>query len=741
MLTIFYNDKYRTKFMTLISVFSYIGKVLIDGLMLSLVLLLLMLIGIMYYFSFELPNYRQLVKCELPITTTVYSNNGDLLNKYYYEDRVLTSIDKIPQELINAFIAAEDKSFYFNNGIDIMSMVRAVFINIYNVVYGQRLIGASTITQQLVKNCLLTPDRTLERKIQEIILSVRVSSKFSKKQVMELYLNKIYFGAGSYGIVSAASTYFNKTIYQLNLAEMALLAALPKAPSKLNPFINKTSMLDRRNWVIDRMLEEGFISGEEAFNAQNTPIDLHSNKIESSAHFFLDEIKKILVDKYDEHDFYTKGFSIHSTLDHEYQKIAEQSLVRGLKKYDKNQGWRGAITNIDVQKWPHNLREIQRIPGMKDAKFAVILSIVSQGIKIGLASGEMKTIDNPSWAHNRMKIGDVILVSKWEDKYYVDQVPEVNGALVVMEVKTGRILAMAGGYDYDISQFNIATQAKRQLGSVLKPFIYLAALENHFTPSTVINDEKIEIKQGPLMPFWQPRNFENRFFGPNSLREALELSHNVTTVHIARAVGIKKIADLAHRFNLYNGVNLNYSVVLGATEATLLELLNAYAILANNGVRVKPQFIDSIADREGNELFKREDLPPQYVTNSSSAYQVISMLEGAATVGTAKRIKPLNITVAAKTGTSNDSKDAWFVAVTPEIAVGVYVGFDQPKPLGGRLSTAARIALPICHEFMKNIDLIDMPFPVPPTVQFTRLQGGDNKHDIWEAFQVGTAPH
>ena len=446
-------------------ILSYIICNFANALIFGITFVSLILITLIYYYSIDLPDYRRIKDYDLSLVTRVYSDNNELLSEYYDEYRSFVPMALIPKRLVNAFIAAEDKNFYNHNGIDIARIMRSIVINVYNIFNNQRLIGASTITQQLIKNTILTPERTIKRKIQEAILAVKVSSVLSKEKVMELYLNLIYFGNGAYGIAEAAFVYFDKRLDQLTLDEMALLAALPKAPSNLNPFVHYEEALRRRNWVLERMYGLGFISKQEIITYKNKKINLENgkNKFEPYAHFFLDEIKKTLIERYSEEQMKRKGLIVKSTLNSNYQRRAEKALISGLEEYKANQDWK-----VDINNWLQSLQEI----GVRNStsESAVVLANSEQNKVVGLMSGEIALVD----LHNDNAVGDLVTVAQQDNKYHLASDPQVNGAIVAMEVKTGRILAMVGGYDYNHSQFNIATQAKRQLGSVFKPFVYLA---------------------------------------------------------------------------------------------------------------------------------------------------------------------------------------------------------------------------------------------------------------------------
>ncbi len=734
----------------------------------------------LYYFLNGIPDYREIDKHNMPISTRIFSSNGIFLSEQAKEKRFYIPINNIPPQLINAFIATEDRSFYNNYGVDFAGIFRALMHNISRN-KNSSLIGGSTITQQLVKNILLGPEKTLKRKAQEIILSFRIGKNFSKDKIMELYLNKIYFGHGAYGVSSAASIYFNKTINDLTLGEQAMLAALPQAPSRLDPMKNMPKSLQRRNWVLDKMAECDYITNHESMIAKSQSLQItKKSQIQASdSEFFIEEVRRKLLQEYGHDKLYKEGLFVRTTLLPEYQTMATNALIAGLRKYDKSNQWNGPIAYITPKNWKKQIQEIPIPAGLKEWSIATILTLPrnKNEAAIGLKDGRISTIKDISWAQG-IKVGDVIPVSENEDgTHSIEQIPEVNGAIVAMDPRDGRILAMVGGYDYEKSQFNVATQAKRQPGSSFKPFVYLAALENGFSPNTIISDEAIEFYNPETQEIWAPKNMERRFFGPTTFRIGLEFSRNIVTLQIGQTIGIDKIRRIAKRFQIYEDTeNFNYSTLLGSNETTLLDMVTAYSSLANSGLAVQHSIIEEIKNRDGKAIFKRdtrkcpdcipnneilENLmfpePPTPIDNrkriadESVVYQTISLLEGTVLNGYSRKSNILKIPLAAKTGTSNECKDAWFIGFTPEIVLGVYVGFDNPKTLGEK-ATGAIVALPIFVDFMQQYiekNKTSIPFKVPPKIKLLNIdrttgflpnQETKEQNIILESFLENTEP-
>lgn len=728
-------------------------------------------IGFVFFkkYSNNLPDYEQLKSYTPLITTRLYAADGSLINEFSKEKRVFVPIANIPKHLINAFLAAEDANFYQHSGIDPFAIFRTSIQNTLSLLKGDQTVGgASTITQQVVKNFLLTNEKTFERKIKEAILAYRMTKSFSKDQILELYLNQIYLGAGAYGVAVAAETYFDKSIDELTIEEDALLATLPKAPSKLDPRKNIEKAKVRRDWVIERMMAEDFITSEEGKAAIEKPITLKEEDPSAinKAEFFSDSVKKELTELYGSDDVFENGIVVRTTLDTKLQKIASKALDDGIEQYDQKHGYRGALTKIEAgDKWQEALQKFDVKKLYKGAwKKAVILSVSQDTAAIGLENGALGSIELPSlkWARKYLSInslgpvikkvgdvlavGDAVLVEKSpkEDVYLLRQIPEVNGAFVAIDPHTGRVLAMMGGYVDEPNQFNRATQAMRQPGSTLKTFGYIAALENGMTPATIIMDEEISLNQGAGLPPYKPTNYSGKYYGPSTLRSGLETSRNVTTVRMADQVGLDKVVDVIKKFGVNDNPQQIYSLVLGSTETTLMRIVTAYAMMVNGGNKIAPSMIEKIQDRNGATIYRRDkrvcsncvansnsiediampvlDETREQITDSATAYQITSMLQGVVERGTAARAKSVGKIIAGKTGTTNSSYDSWFVGFSPDLVAGVYIGFDMPKSLGSD-ETGASVALPVFIDFMKQAlkDTPSQPFRVPSSVKFVKI--------------------
>ncbi len=727
-------------------------------------------------YSENLPDYEQLKDYSPIVTTRLYAADGSLVNEFSKEKRVFVPITAIPKHLINAFLAAEDANFYKHSGIDPFAIFRTSIQNVLSLMKGDQVVGgASTITQQVVKNFLLNNERTLQRKVKEAILAFRMSKSFTKDQILELYLNQIYLGSGSYGVAVAAEAYFDKPIDELTIEEYALLATLPKAPSTLDPRKNMEKSKIRRDWVIGRMVIEGFITKEEGDAAMEKPIVLKQKVVGNinKAEFFSDSVKKELTTLYGSDNVFEEGIVVRTTLDTNLQKIASKALEDGIEKYDLKHGYRGPIKKIDpAGKWQEELTKLDIKKTYKDSWMkAVVISLSKDSATIGAENGEISLVElaTSKWAKKYISIdrtgpavkkitdvftvGDVILVEKAPkgESYLLRQIPEVNGAFVAIDPHTGRVLAMMGGYVDAPNQFNRAIQAMRQPGSTLKTFGYIAALENGMTPATVIMDEEITLNQGSGLPPYKPSNYSGQFYGPTTLRTGLETSRNVTTVRMADQIGLDKVVDVVKRFGVNDNPQKIYSLILGSTETSLMRVVTAYAMMVNGGNKITPSMIEKIQDRNGKTIYRRDnrvctgcvikiatnsnDLLMPYlsenreqVTDSATAYQITSMLQGVVDRGTAGRAKAIGRIVAGKTGTTNSSYDSWFVGFSPDLVAGVYVGFDMPKSLGSD-ETGASVALPIFIDFMKQAlkDTPSMPFRVPSSVKFVKIDRNTGK--------------
>ena len=637
----------------------------------------------------------------------------------------------------------------------------------------KRLEGASTITQQVAKNFLLTSEISLKRKIKEAILAFRIERAYSKERIMELYLNQIYLGQGTYGIAAASLEYFDKAVNELNYEEAALLAALPKAPSKYNPYKSKKIAKTRRDFVLKNLYENSYINESEYKNLINKKIRIKKRKIEllEEANFYTEEVRRIISDTYGYDNLYKGGLSIRTPMNSDYQKETVYALRKGLESYDKRHGWRGPITNIVSKNWKNQIEKFI-IDKSLQWRLAKVIEVNKLSIKIETEDAEIGFINfkNVSWTRKKsfddiLKLDDIIYVEKIKkDKWSLKQLPKINGAIVVMDPYTGRVLAMSGGFSYNLSEFNRATQAKRQPGSAFKPFVYAAALENGFTPSTLILDAPFVMDQGEGLKTWKPENYGKKFYGPSTLRTGIEKSRNLMTVRVAQKVGFEQISKVANSFGIYNHVPELLSVSLGSAETTLVRLTNAYCTFVNGGKKVEPIFIDRIQDRRGKSIFNsdkrkcsgceeisilKEDIPfikndKKQIISPETAYQITSMLEGVIKRGTGRKLRNLNLPLAGKTGTTNNNMDAWFLGFTSKLVIGVYVGFDEPKSLG-RYETGSKAALPVFKKFVKNVvkKKDALPFKVPKNISLVVVDAengmrpnSETKKIIYESFKT-----
>ncbi len=693
--------------------------------------ILLSVISILWIYSNKLPDYKYLKNYKPSVSSKLYAGNGVLVSDFSAEKRIFVPYDSIPYVVINAFLSAEDKNFFKHPGVDAKGVIRAFKNNVFNLLNSKRLEGASTITQQVAKNFLLNNEVSIDRKIKEAILAFRIERALSKERILELYLNQIYLGEGSYGIASASLRYFDKSINELNYSEAALLAALPKAPSKYNPYKNKKLAKYRRNLVINNLLENSYIDNNNYNKLIKSEIKLRKRKriyLEDSR-YFVEEVRKKVINSYGFDKVYKKGFNIKTPIDLNLQNIATKALRDGLEKYDKRRGWRGPLLNKKINsEWSKGLEKfnIEKSIGWEIAivkridKFEAIIETKEN--EIGIIKHE-----DINWTRKNLnqlfKIGDIIYVKKIKQSdYSLKQVPLANGGIIAMDPFSGRILAMSGGFSFKKSEFNRATQALRQPGSAFKPFIYALALENNFTPSTIILDAPIVLDQGNDLKMWKPENYGKKFYGPSTLRTGVEKSRNLMTVRVAQELGIDKIIGFSKQLKIYENPKELMSISLGSEETTLLKITTAYCSFVNGGKLVDPILIDRIQDSEGNTIFKNEkrvcdncdqisfngtEIPKiknnfKNIFSPQTAYQMTSILEGVIKRGTGRGLKDLNLQIAGKTGTTNKNADAWFIGFTSKLVVGVYVGHDNPKSLG-KIETGSRTAMPIFKEFVKNI--------------------------------------
>jgi len=688
------------------------------------------LLAILWAFSNNLPDYKFLKNYKPSVSSKVYSGDGELVNDFSSEKRIFVPYKAIPKVVINSFLSAEDKNFFFHPGVDAKGVLRATINNISNVISSKRLEGASTITQQVAKNFLLTNEVSLNRKIKEAILAFRIERALSKKRILELYLNQIYLGEGTYGVASASLEYFDKPISELKYEEAALLAALPKAPSRYNPYKDIKLAKFRRDLVLKNLFDNNYINKKNFNKFIDNKIILKKRKkffIEDTR-YYVEDIRKDVIEKLGYDSVYKQGLNINTPINLNMQKIATKSLRDGLVSYDKRRGWRGAVLKKkNINNWTNELKNL-RLEKSINWDLAVIKKIDKFSVEIETEKKLKGIINyaNISWTKKEFKelfnIGDVVYVENINDNVFaLRQLPDANGGIVIMDPFTGRVLALSGGFSFKKSEFNRATQALRQPGSAFKPFVYALALENGYTPSTLILDAPLVLEQGSDLKMWKPENYGKKFYGPSTLRMGLEKSRNLMTVRIAQDLGLKKIVNFSKKLGIYDNPSKLLSISLGSAETTLLKLTSAYSSFVNGGKLVKPIMIDRIQDSEGNTIFNNEKrkcincselsfLSENYpkikdnflqIFSAETAYQMTSILEGVIQNGTGKNLKDLNLDLGGKTGTTNGNKDAWFVGFTSKLAIGVYVGLDNAKPLG-KYETGAKTALPIFKSFIKN---------------------------------------
>jgi penicillin-binding protein 1A len=775
---------------------------------------------VLWKVSSELPDYEVLAKYEPPVMTRIHANDGALIAEFSRERRIYVPITAIPACIIDAFISAEDKNIYQHGGLDVQGIIRAVVTNMSNLQSGRRAVGASTITQQVAKNFLLTSDQTVERKLKEAILAIRIERAFTKEQILELYLNEIYLGVGAYGVAAAAQSYWDKALNELTLADCAYLATLPKAPSNYDPFKFHDRAVARRNWVIDRIVENGLATKDEGETAKAQPLGVIKRQIGPkifASEYFAEEVRREILDRFGEDKLYGGGLSVRTTLDPTLQKLARKALINGFVGFDRRRGgWRGPIKQIELKgDWGTTLAAMPVWSDIAPWRVAVVLEATKEQAKIGLRPGrtpggvlvkerEVGVIpfEEVKWARPKLKQGglggapgsvtavlkpgDVIYVAPREPKIAEDgtpsatpeqlkgqwslmQVPQIGGALVAMDPHTGRVLAIVGGFSFAESQFDRATQARRQPGSSFKPLIYTTALDNGYTPSSIIVDGPICLSQGAGMPQWCPKNYDaGSAAGPSTLRFGIEKSRNLMTVRLANEIGMPIIAEYANRFGVYDNLMPALSMALGAGETTLLRMVTGYSMLCNGGKQIKATFVDRIQDRYGRTVWRHDTRDcsscsarewsnqkepvliddRKQILDPMSAFQMTSIMEGVVQTGTAQRLKALGRPIAGKTGTTNDYKDAWFVGYTPDLAVGAYIGYDQPVSMGHG-ETGGTLVAPIIRDFLKEAlkDVPPVPFRAPPGIKLVRVNhksgqpaGPGDKSAILEAFKPGQEP-
>ncbi|MDC3083733.1 PBP1A family penicillin-binding protein [Candidatus Pelagibacter sp.] len=705
-------------------------KNIIIGFISFLLLSLITVLGILWNFSNNIPDYKFLKNYKPPVSSKVYSGNGSLVADFSKEKRIFVPYRAIPKNVINSFLSAEDKNFFSHPGVDAKGVLRATINNIQNIMTSKRLEGASTITQQVAKNFLLTNEVSINRKIKEAILAFRIERALTKERILELYLNQIYLGSGAYGVAAASLQYFDKSIKELNYEEAALLAALPKAPSKYNPYRNIELAKFRRDLVLKNLFENSFINSQEYDELKKKKISLKKKKkifLEDSQ-YYIEDVRKNIIEILSYEKVYNQGFNINTPINLKLQKIATDSLREGLVAYDKRKGWRGSLTNkINIENWSDNLENYD-LESSIGWKTAIVKKISKFSVEIETKDKFKGLIEfqDISWTKKEfnelLKIGDVIYVKHIEEnKYSLKQIPKINGGIVVMDPYTGRVLALSGGFSFKSSEFNRVSQALRQPGSAFKPFVYALALENNYTPSSLVLDAPLVLAQGSDLKMWKPENYGKKFYGPSTLRIGLEKSRNLMTVRIAQSLGVDKVASFSKDLGIYENPEELLSISLGSAETTLIKLTSAYSAFINGGKLVSPILIDRVQDSEGNTILNNEnrtcancdqisftgkDYP--YIKNNykqifspQTAYQITSLLEGAVKRGTGKKLKNLNLNLAGKTGTTNKNTDAWFIGFTSNLLVGVYVGMDNPQPLG-KFETGSKTALPVFKNFIKK---------------------------------------
>lgn len=724
----------------------------------------LFLAGFVLYIYKELPDIKELKQYKPNLISRVYSEEGELIGEYYVERRIAVPLDKIPPIVIKAFLAAEDARFFEHHGMDIRGIIRATIKNILAGAYVQ---GGSTITQQLARSLFLTQEKTIGRKFKELVLAYIIDNKFSKQEILQLYLNHIYLGNGAYGVEMASQDYFGKSVRQLNIAESALLAGLPKAPSSYSPFKNPGRARKRRDYVLSRMLELGYITEAEYKKAIETPLPKENRRIKNLQYnsHLTEYIKQNLIAKYGEEKVYKGGLTIFTSINAGFQRRAYEALDRGLRELDKRQGFRGPIDNFAnspekkdsfLKNGPQNIDDLNLNEYYKAIVEDINIKQKKYTLKLGILNVSLP-FTNMQWATTKkpaetlLKPGDIVYVkilSVGKNNELIaslEQEPQVEGALLSIDPNTGYIKALIGGRDFIKSQFNRAIQAKRQPGSSFKPFIYGAALEKGYTPVSIIIDEPISYDLG--FREWAPKNFDGKYYGPTTLRHALAKSRNVVTIKLLEAIGTQNAIDFAKRAGIESKLEPNLALALGASDVTLYEMVNAYTTFASMGKKFEPQVVLKVVDSSGNIM--EETTPKSEQTISPAVcYVLTNMAKSVIEEGTAMKAKALGRPVAGKTGTTNNYVDAWFLGYTPNLVTGVWVGFDQPRPLG-TLETGARAALPIWLDYTMYAESFYPPvdFIVPEGVTFIPvdaktglLASTHSKATRQEVFVAGTEP-
>jgi penicillin-binding protein 1A len=746
----------------------------------------------------DLPDVEALQDYAPPITTRVYAGNGMVLGEYARERRIFVPAAFIPKLVKQAFTSAEDRNFYNHPGIDPSGILRAAIKDVGLVIQGRRPQGASTITQQVARNFLLNSDVKFSRKIREAILAVRIDASYPKEKILELYLNEINLGQNSYGVAAAALNYFGKSLDELSIPEVAFLASLPKSPSHYDPRFHLQAATDRRNWVIEQMADNGYITDAQAEAARAVPLTAYSRPLGSQAAdtaYFVEEVRRQLYGKYGAKQLYDGGLQVRASLDTRLQNFAVAALRTGLVRYDRRHGWRGAKQHIAVTgDWKTRLGMIPNQSGIDTWRLAAVLGITGNELRIGFGDGSVGVVpyDGYKWARRQLRnatvgaapskpsdvaaAGDLVYVEPIDPKdggkpgqYGLRQVPEINGAIVAMDPHTGRVLALSGGFSYASSQFDRAMQAQRQPGSSFKPFVYAAALDNGYTPASKVLDGPFEKDMGPGQGIWRPENFERgEYLGDTTLRRGLELSRNLMTVRLADTIGMRKVVPYPIRFGVYDHLSTYLANSLGAAETTLLRMVTGYSEFVNGGKKISPSLVDRIQDRNGKTIWRHDTRACEGCNDASwhgqqeplladtreqiidprTAYQIVSMLQGVVQRGTGVSVGVVGKPLAGKTGTSQDAQSTWFIGFSPDLAAGVYVGFDTPRTQGPN-EQGATVAAPIFRDFMKGAlaDAPPTPFREPPGIEEVPIDyhsgspvPAGTPGAILEAFKAGQAP-
>ena len=734
-------------------------------------------LGVLWQVTRDLPTFDSFQDYQPSLVSRVYADNGELIGQFFIERRLYTPFEQIPKALTQAVIAVEDTRFLEHPGLDIVGIARAAWTNLKK---GGRFQGASTITQQLARALFLSPERTYTRKIKELVLAIKMEWVLTKDQILEMYLNEIYFGHGAYGIAAATLTYFDKGVNELSLPEAAFLAGLPKAPNTYSPYRNPDLARSRKELVLHRMVQAGFITEEEEQTAIDTALTYHRQSIEPIASYFVEDIRQHLVERYGESLVYKGGLQVHTTLNIAMQKLAQESLQEGLRQLDKRQGWRGPIGHVDFGKDfvpPEEHPELQnpRAALVDGLYHALVTKVTKKAAHILIGNTHKGTIalKDMEWARRRLKdvtdvgsaekrenatprhllkVGDLIEVwpknGKLESgKFVLEQTPVVEGSLLAIDPRTGAVQAMVGGYSFSRSQFNRAIAARRQPGSAFKPLIYAAALQQGLTPATLILDAPVVYQDEELDRIWKPENYEKRFYGTISLREALRHSRNAATVRLLEQIGVPEVVHVASNLGIQSPLSQDLSLALGSSSVTLQEITSAYGVFANQGMWLRPYQITLVKDVNG-EILQQHLFEPRQAMTPENAYLTTNMLMDVIQSGTGRRAKKIGRPLAGKTGTTNGYNDAWFVGYAPNLATGVWIGFDSVRTLG-RLESGARAALPIWTQFMGQAlsHLPVMTFMIPEGIQFAQVDTttGDlptrsSRHVSTEVFRKGTEP-